>query len=95
MQLFRILQEALSNARKHARTDRLQLSFTRQDTLVRIRIQDHGSGFDPQQAARKKGHYGLRFMRERAEQLGGTLRVDSAPGHGTRVTVDLPLEGQA
>jgi PAS domain S-box-containing protein len=95
MQLFRILQEALSNARKHARTDRLQVSFEREDTLVRIRIQDNGSGFDPQQAARKKGHFGLRFMRERAEQLGGTLRVDSAPAQGTRVTVDLPLEGKA
>jgi len=60
---------------------------------VRVCIQDQGQGFDPQHAAgAKDSHFGLSFMRERAEQMGGTLRVDSAPGQGTCVTVDVPLE---
>ena len=92
MQLFRILQEAFSNARKHAQTDYVRLSFTMEDSRVRIRIQDNGKGFDPQQAAATgERHFGLRFMRERAEQLGGNLRVDSAPGEGTCVEVLVPV----
>jgi PAS domain S-box-containing protein len=89
MQLFRILQEAFSNARKHAQADCVYLSFELVDSLVRIQIQDNGTGFDPVRAA-GEGHYGLRFMRERAELLGGTLRVDSAPGQGTCVVVEVP-----
>ncbi len=93
MQLFRILQEACSNVRKHADTGCVRLSFERGDGLVRVCIQDQGQGFDPQHAAgAKDSHFGLSFMRERAEQMGGTLRVDSAPGQGTCVTVDVPLE---
>jgi signal transduction histidine kinase len=91
VQLFRILQEAFSNARKHAGTDCLQVSFEKEDDLVRMFIQDNGRGFDPARAA-SEGHFGLRFMRERAEQLGGRLRVDSAPGKGTCVVVELPLK---
>jgi signal transduction histidine kinase len=93
MQLFRIVQEAFSNARKHAETNRVQLSFERNDSLVRVCIQDNGIGFDPQQAATARdGHYGLRFMRERAEKLGGNLQVGSAPGTGTRVLVEVPVD---
>jgi PAS domain S-box-containing protein len=91
VQLFRILQEAFSNARKHAGTDCLQVSFEKEDDLVRMFIQDNGRGFDPARAA-SEGHFGLRFMRERAEHLGGCLRVDSAPGKGTCVVVELPLK---
>jgi len=90
MQLFRMIQEAFSNARKHAQTDCVRISFEIEDRLVRIQVQDNGRGFDPSQAA-SDGHFGLRFMRERAEQLGGSLRVDSAPGKGTCVTIDVPL----
>jgi PAS domain S-box-containing protein len=93
MQLFRILQEACSNVRKHADTGCVRLSFERGDGLVRVCIQDQGQGFDPQHSAgAEDSHFGLSFMRERAEQMGGTLRVDSAPGQGTCVTVDVPLE---
>jgi PAS domain S-box-containing protein len=94
VQLFRILQEAFSNARKHAGTDCLQVSFEKEDDLVRMFIQDNGRGFDPARAA-SEGHFGLRFMRERAEQLGGCLRVDSAPGKGTCVVVELPLKKES
>jgi PAS domain S-box-containing protein len=95
VQLFRILQEALSNARKHARTNSVRVSFERREGLVRVRIQDHGRGFDPQQASAAGGdHYGLRIMRERAEQFGGLLRVQSAPGEGTCVEMDVPVSGK-
>ena len=91
MQVVRIIQEAFSNARKHAETSCVQLSFRIEDGRVRIRIRDNGRGFDPQQAAASgDNHFGLRFMRERAEQLGGNLRVQSAPGTGTCVEVDVP-----
>jgi signal transduction histidine kinase len=92
MQVFRIIQEAFSNVRKHAQTNRVHLSFERGDGLACVRIRDDGQGFDPQRAAgAEDSHFGLRFMHERAEQLGGTLRVDSAPGQGTCVTVEVPV----
>jgi PAS domain S-box-containing protein len=95
MQLFRILQEAFSNARKHAQTDCVRASFELEGSLLHVRIQDNGVGFDPHRAAEaESSHYGLRFMRERAEQLGGTLRVDSAPGEGTCVEVRVPVDGE-
>ncbi len=94
IQLFRILQQAFSNARKHAETDCVRVSFEREDSLVRIRVEDQGKGFDLQQAAGAAGgHFGLRFMRERAEQVGGSLRVESVPGKGTCVEVIVPVTG--
>jgi signal transduction histidine kinase len=90
MQIFRIIQEAFSNARKHAETDCVKVSFLAEDGHVCIRIQDNGKGFDPRQTT-SGGHYGLRFMRERAERLGSTLRVHSAPGMGTCVELEVPL----
>jgi PAS domain S-box-containing protein len=93
LQLFRILQEAFSNARKHAKTDCVQASFERENDLLRVRIQDSGQGFDPQQAAGRGGaHFGMQTMLERAEQLGGALRVQSAPGAGTCVVVEVPVK---
>jgi PAS domain S-box-containing protein len=95
MQLFRILQEAFSNARKHAQMDCVRASFELEDGLLRIRIQDNGVGFDLDRAAEaESNHFGLRFMRERAEQLGGRLRVDSAPGEGTCVEVVVPVNSK-
>lgn len=95
VQLFRILQEALSNARKHAQTNSVHVSFERLDDLVQVRIQDSGCGFDPQQVSAAGGdHYGLRIMGERAEQLAGALRVQSAPGEGTCVELAVPVSGR-
>ena len=93
MQLFRILQEAFSNARKHAEMDRVRASFELEDGHLCMRIQDNGKGFDPDRslARRESAHFGLRFMRERAEQLGGSLLVNSAPGEGTCVVVTVPV----
>jgi len=98
LQLFRILQEALSNARKHARTDCVWVSLEKTaGPAIRMRIRDSGQGFDPLRPAEAGsapapgGHLGLGFMRERAEQLGGALRIESAPGQGTCVTVEVPV----
>ena len=93
MQLFRIIQEAFSNARKHARADCVQLSFEMVDGMVLIRIQDNGRGFDPTKAA-GEGHFGLRFMRERAESIGGRLQIDSTPGEGTCIEVEIPVNSK-
>jgi PAS domain S-box-containing protein len=96
MQLFRILQEAFSNARKHAEMDRMRASFELEDGLLRMCLQDNGKGFDPRQTiAAESAHFGLRFMRERAEQLGGSLQVNSAPGQGTCVEVTVPVREKA
>ena len=93
MQLFRIIQEALSNARKHAGPSRVHVTFEALDSLLRVQIQDDGCGFDPARAARGgDSHLGLHIMHERAEQIGGKLVVQSAPGAGTCVQFDLPLE---
>ena len=91
MELFRIMQEAFSNARKHAQAECVKLSFEKDGDLVRILIQDNGRGFDASQPA-SEGHFGLRFMRERAEQIGGCLRVQSAAGEGTLVAVEVPVK---
>ncbi len=90
LQVFRIIQEALFNARKHGGASCVQLSFARLDGRVHIRIEDNGCGFDLQAAAGKSGHFGLQFMRERTALLGGVLRIQSAPGQGTCVELELP-----
>jgi PAS domain S-box-containing protein len=93
MQLFRIIQEALSNARKHGNARRVQIKFGIEDNLACVTIQDDGGGFDPtQENDTEKKHFGLQFMRERAEHLGGGLVVDSMPGKGTRVVVKVPVK---
>jgi signal transduction histidine kinase len=92
-QLLRIVQEALTNARKHARAKCVQVHFSRIGGRVQVIVQDDGSGFDPQEQCAAEGrHYGLGFMRERAEEVGGNLEVISSPGHGTQVVVDVPVK---
>lgn len=92
MQLLRIIQEALSNIRKHAQADSAQVIFTYTDDEVQVVIADDGVGFDPiQEMDGGSEHFGLAVMRERAEEVGGRLEVRSAPGQGTQVIVQLPL----
>lgn len=84
LQLFRIAQEALSNATRHARARRVALTLRRDgDGRLCLRIEDDGAGFAPDSAAGRG--QGLRTLRERARLLGGRLRIDSAPGRGTRI----------
>jgi signal transduction histidine kinase len=87
--LFRIVQEALANVVRHsgARQATIDLVYTDQD--VCLTITDHGQGFDPQ-APRNARFIGLDSMRERAQALGGTVQIESAPALGTTVSVCLP-----
>jgi len=86
--LYRIAQEGMHNAVKHAHARRLQLRLEQRDGAVRLEVADEGVGFDAQRVY--PGHLGLVSMRERAAAAGAELHIESAPGHGTRVTVQLP-----
>ena len=85
--LYRITQEALTNARKHGGAHRAQIEIQAYDDYVHLTVYDDGHGFDPDT---KTDGFGLHSMRERAELLGGTLQINSTPGRGTEITVDLP-----
>jgi signal transduction histidine kinase len=85
--LYRIAQEALNNAVRHAQANRVRIEVRVSKNEITLVVEDDGIGFDPQ--AQYPGHVGLHTMRERAERLGGTLHVDSAPAQGTRIHVTL------
>lgn len=92
LQILRILQEALSNARKHSQARSVQVTFAAVDGHVRVSIEDDGCGFEVDEAVPAgEIHLGLHFMRERAEELGGTLQVRSERGAGTCVALTVPL----
>jgi signal transduction histidine kinase len=85
--LLRVCQEALANVRKHASARRAWVRLSYHEDEVRMEIGDDGSGFDP---ACANGGYGLRGMRARVAEAGGSLTVRSAPGAGTSVSVEVP-----
>lgn len=94
VQLLRILQEALTNVRKHANARSVRIGFVLDDGWARVIIHDDGRGFDP--AVSSTGldeHVGLRVMRERAEEVGGSLSLHSVAGQGTELVVRLPVKG--
>ena len=88
--LFRILQEALGNAAKHAGASRIVVRLKRSDGTVSLIVSDDGLGFDAARLA-SGGGLGLVMMRERASQLNGTFEFESAPGRGTTITVAVPF----
>ena len=89
--LFRVVQEALANVAKHAQAQRVEIDLTYKQEGVNLRVTDDGRGFDPQ-APRPGTHVGLWSMRERVEQLGGQITIESVPGRGTQLTVNIPAE---
>ncbi len=91
MNLLRIAQEAVANALKHGRAQRIGIELQYEISAVRLAIKDDGSGFPPAQASRA-GHFGLLDMRERAQSMTSELKVESEPGAGTRISVVVPLE---
>ncbi|MFQ5880667.1 MAG: response regulator, partial [Dehalococcoidia bacterium] len=95
--LFRIVQEALANAGKHAKAERVRISLNKEDDQLVLEIRDWGAGFDVErvlaQSARGE-HVGLLSMRERAQLVGATCSIKSAVGQGTTVTVRVPLANQ-
>ncbi|WP_445151258.1 GAF domain-containing protein [Baekduia sp. Peel2402] len=86
--IYRIIQEALNNARKHGDARRAVATVAREGRAVTVTVRDDGIGFDSSVAT---SGFGLLGMRERAELLGGTLHVSSAPGAGTTVVATLPV----
>lgn len=88
--VFRVAQEAVTNAMKHAAAHRIELSArVSADNRLHLRVRDDGRGFDTTAATTRDG-LGLRGMRDRAEVFGGRLAVESSPGTGTTVTLELP-----
>ena len=90
VELLRVLQEALTNARRHSEASNVEVSLRTQDEAILIEVADDGRGFEPESA---KAGVGLSAMRERVEGLGGKIEVRSPPGEGTKVTVRVPLGG--
>jgi signal transduction histidine kinase len=89
--LYRITQEALNNALKHAMASSVTVRIQVVDGHVELEVVDNGLGFDPLAPGHREG-MGLASMRERAKKLGGALRLLSAPGEGTRVSVWVRAE---
>jgi PAS domain S-box-containing protein len=89
-ELYRIAQEALNNALKHAAPTAVRVTIRAEDKRLCLVVEDNGRGFDPQSAG-SEGGLGLISIRERTQKLGGTLEIISAPGKGTTVKVDLEV----
>ncbi len=95
--LYRICQEALANAYRHAGTDRQWIRLDKENQMIRLEIHDQGRGFVPPplnglEATEREEHIGLRGMRDRVGLMGGKFELHSAPGQGTRVVVWAPAD---
>jgi signal transduction histidine kinase len=91
MNLLRIGQEAVGNAAKHGHARRIEIALEYAPGSVGLTVRDDGGGFDPTETA-STGHFGLLDMRERARCLGCDLQIDSRPGEGTAITVEVPVD---
>jgi signal transduction histidine kinase len=91
---FRVAQEAITNIARHARADAARVSLRLADGTLVVVVEDNGVGFDPAGVLeqREERRVGLLGMRERAALVGGTLEIESQPGHGTRVRLVVPVK---
>jgi signal transduction histidine kinase len=92
--LYRVVQEALTNVARHAQARRVYLHLARQGARVTVLIEDDGQGFDVEAMARQQASepgLGLLGIRERVTTLGGRLEVQSQPGRGTRLFIEIPI----
>ena len=87
--VYRVVQEALTNVARHAEASTASVAVTVASGRLRAVVEDDGLGFDPERPV--DGHLGLQGMKERAELIGGTVRVFSSPGSRTTVVLDVPL----
>ena len=90
--LYRIAQEALTNACKHSKSKKVKVTLAQEGQDVRLKVRDWGIGFDPDSA--KEGHFGVEGIRQRVRLLGGRLTIESTPGSGTLVQVVVPIVEQ-
>ena len=90
--LLRICQEAVTNAVRHSQARQVAIGLAFEREAVRLTVTDGGRGFDPGAVvSEREGHFGLMGIRERVKKLGGRLRLDSRPGEGTAVRVEIPV----
>jgi NarL family two-component system sensor histidine kinase YdfH len=87
--VLRIVQESLSNVRRHAQANRVSVRLSSGDAGTRVAVQDDGVGFSPSEEQSRPDCFGLVGMQERAQRIGGTLQIKSASGEGTTITLDL------
>ena len=93
LQLYRIAQEALTNVRRHAQATEVEVKLENSKGAVEMLVKDNGRGFVLDDLEEKPpGYHGLNIVKERAEMLGGTLDISTAPGEGTALMVSLPLD---
>jgi signal transduction histidine kinase len=90
--VYRLLQEALNNAFRHASGAGQRVRVTQADAQLVVEISDKGPGFNPEQISQWDGHLGLSGMRERVESLGGLFEIESKIGQGTRILAHLPCQ---
>jgi signal transduction histidine kinase len=92
--LYRVVQEVLTNVCKHARANQAAVRLWRDPRTIRCSVSDDGVGFDLSTVMAKNGDRGLGLIgiRERLDALGGTMRINTEPGHGTQVLITIPLE---
>jgi signal transduction histidine kinase len=88
--VLRIAHEALHNAVRHAGARSVRVLLAESDGRLRVEVSDDGTGFDPDRAEIRARHLGLTSMEERARELGGVLKIRSAPGAGTTVSLEVP-----
>ena len=95
--IYRIFQESLTNIAKHAQAGKVHLAIRQAEGSILLEVEDDGQGFaadrNPDHSSRKKG-LGLVALSERAKMLGGSLKIDSQKGRGTRITCAIPLDRQ-
>ncbi len=89
--IYRMVQEAVTNIKRHSKAERAEVRIAQIADRLEIAVRDSGIGFDPAQVDGRC--FGLKGIQERARLLGGSARVDSLPGKGTRIVVRLPLSG--
>jgi signal transduction histidine kinase len=89
--IFYLIEEAVNNARKYAEAQLITVKVGRKGGVLLVRIADNGKGFDTGSIAGNDKSYGMTNMRERAELLDGTIKVESAPGIGTTITATIPI----
>lgn len=88
--LFRLIQEGLANALRHSQASRLTINLAHTDQHVRVHLRDNGIGFNLNE--QKKTSYGLKTMKERCEEIGGSFSITSAKGKGTAIDVRVPID---
>jgi signal transduction histidine kinase len=92
-ELYFALREGIINAIRHSRATELTLSLSQNEATCRVSLQDNGVGFD-ESSASGGGGFGLKGMRERINKVGGRLAIETAPGKGTRISIEVPLRSR-